>query len=389
MASQMYRKRVQELQERMSDTGLDVALITDEDSVYYFSGYHGYLHMDFGRPTFFVLMRDGTAAIITPAMEIGMARRMSWVEDIRPWQDGVSGEWRGPLDEIVKALRDGKLGVDLAATPPIVREYLDASSASSRVMDLGDVIADIRMIKSPEEVQLARHAGEVAEAMMEAGRRTIGEGVPEYEVAISTMTAGTRKAAELLEKHYDDELMSPNAHFLQIMASGRDTTMPHHRATTKRLKRGDPVFLCFCGMTNFRRFKLGFDRMFWVGEVGDPRHEEIYAVAVASQQAALDTIRPGVKAEEVHAAYAHVIQSAGYEFPFRCGRATGSSFLERPQITFGDKTPLRSGMILAVDGSVNVPGLFRAQVGDSIVVTDQGYEPLTNYAKAIQEMVVG
>ena len=333
MASQMYRKRVQELQERMSDTGLDVALITDEDSVYYFSGYHGYLHMDFGRPTFFVLMRDGTAAIITPAMEIGMARRMSWVEDIRPWQDGVSGEWRGPLDEIVKALRDGKLGVDLAATPPIVREYLDASSASSRVMDLGDVIADIRMIKSPEEVQLARHAGEVAEAMMEAGRRTIGEGVPEYEVAISTMTAGTRKAAELLEKHYDDELMSPNAHFLQIMASGRDTTMPHHRATTKRLKRGDPVFLCFCGMTNFRRFKLGFDRMFWVGEVGDPRHEEIYGVAVASQQAALDTIRPGVKAEEVHAAYAHVIQSAGYEFPFRCGRATGSSFLERPQIT--------------------------------------------------------
>jgi Xaa-Pro aminopeptidase len=384
----MYRKRVQELQERMSDTGLDVALITDEDSVYYFSGYHGYLHMDFGRPTFFVLMRDGTTAIITPAMEIDMARRMSWVEDIRPWQDGVSGEWRGPLDEIVKALRDGKLGVDLAATPPIVQEYLDASSASSSVMDLGDVIADIRMIKSPEEVQLARHAGEVAEAMMEAGRRTIGEGVPEYEVAISTMTAGTRKAAELLEKHYDDELMSPNAHFLQIMASGRDTTMPHHRATTKRLKRGDPVFLCFCGMTNFRRFKLGFDRMFWVGEVGDPRHEEIYAVAVASQQAALDSIRPGVKAEEVHAAYAHVIQSAGYEFPFRCGRATGSSFLERPQITFGDKTPLRSGMILAVDGSVNVPGLFRAQVGDSIVVTDQGYEPLTNYAKAIQEMVI-
>lgn len=388
MASQMYRERVQGLQERMSDTGLDVALITDEDSVYYFSGYHGYLHMDFGRPTFFVLMRDGTTAIITPAMEIDMARRMSWVEDVRPWQDGVSGEWRGPLDEIVKVLRDGKLGVDLAATPPIVREYLDASSASSSVMDLGDVIADIRMIKSPEEVQLARHAGEVAEAMMEAGRRTIGEDVPEYEVAISTMTAGTRKAAELLEKHYDDELMSPNAHFLQIMASGRDTTMPHHRATTKRLKRGDPVFLCFCGMTNFRRFKLGFDRMFWVGEVGDPRHEEIYAVAVASQQAALDSIRPGVKAEEVHAAYAQVIQSAGYEFPFRCGRATGSSFLERPQITFGDETPLQPGMILAVDGSVNVPGLFRAQVGDSIVVTDQGYEPLTNYAKAIQEMVV-
>jgi Xaa-Pro aminopeptidase len=373
----------------MSERGIGAALISDEDSIYYFSGYHSYLYMDFGRPTFFVLSADGDAAIITPAMEVDMARRMGWVDDIRPWQDGVSGEWRGPLDAVLKELGDGTLGVDVTSTPPVVRDYLDGTRGGAMTADLGDVIADIRMIKSPQEIQLARHAGQVAEAMMEAGRETIGDGVPEYEVAISTMTAGTRKAAELLEKFYDDELMSPNAHFLQIMASGRDTTMPHHRAGTKRLKRGEPVFLCFCGMTNFRRFKLGFDRMFWVGEVADARHEAIYEVAVASQQAALGVIRPGVRAEEVHAAYAEVIQSAGYEFPFRCGRATGSSFLEKPQITFGDDTELRPGMVLAVDGSVNVPDLFRAQVGDSIAVTDQGYEPLTNYPKAIEEMVVG
>ena len=373
----------------MSDHDIGAALISDEDSIYYFSGYHSYLYMDFGRPTFFVLSVDGGAAIITPAMEIDMARRMAWVDDIRPWQDGVCGEWRGPLDAVLKELGGGVLGIDLASTPPIVREYVDGVRAGASTMDLGEMIADIRMIKCPQEIRLARHAGQVAEAMMEAGRQSIGEDVPEYEVAISTMAAGTRKAAELLEAHYDDELMSPNAHFLQIMASGRDTTMPHHRASTKRLVRGESVFLCFCGMTNFRRFKLGFDRMFWVGEVSDPRHEAIYEVAVASQQAALGMIRPGVRAEEVHAAYAEVIQSAGYEFPFRCGRATGSSFLERPQITFGDKTELRPGMILAVDGSVNVPDLFRAQVGDSIVVTDQGYERLTNYPKAIEDMVVG
>jgi len=384
-----HERRVQALQQRMSERGIGAALISDEDSIYYFSGYHSYLYMDFGRPTFFVLSVDGDAAIITPAMEIDMARRMGWVDDIRPWQDGVSGEWRGPLDAVLKKLGDGTLGVDVASTPPVVRDYIDGTRGGAMTADLGDLIADIRMIKSPQEIQLARHAGQVAEAMMEAGRETIGDGVPEYEVAISTMTAGTRKAAELLEKFYDDELMSPNAHFLQIMASGRDTTMPHHRAGTKRLKRGEPVFLCFCGMTNFRRFKLGFDRMFWVGEVADARHEAIYEVAVASQQAALGVIRPGVRAQEVHAAYAEVIQSAGYEFPFRCGRATGSSFLEKPQITFGDDTELRPGMVLAVDGSVNVPDLFRAQVGDSIAVTDQGYEPLTNYPKAIEEMVVG
>lgn len=388
MDSRVYERRVGELRERLGDGGVDVALITDEDSIYYFSGYHSYLYMDFGRPSFFVLWRDGDAAIITPAMELEMTRRMSWVDDVRPWQDGVGGEWRAGIDEVLNSVRDGKLGVDFVSTPSVVREYLDAAPACTDAVDLGDAIADIRMIKSAEEITLARHAGQVAEAMMAAGHGAIGEGVPEYEVAISTMSAGTRKAAELLEEHYDDELMSPNAHFLQIMASGRDTTMPHHRATTKRLVRGEPVFLCFCGMTSFRRFKLGFDRMFWVGEVADARHAEIYAVAVASQRAALDAVRPGVRAEEVHGAYAEVIQSAGYEFPFRCGRATGSSFLERPQITFGDTTELRPGMILAVDGSVNVPEFFRAQVGDSIVVTDLGYERLTHYTKALEDMVI-
>jgi hypothetical protein len=53
------------------------------------------------------------------------------------------------------------------------------------------------------------------------------------------------------------------------------------------------------------------------------------------------------------AAYIEVIQSAGYENPFRCGRGTGFSFLEKPQFVFGDKTFLQPGMVLAVDGFVS------------------------------------
>ena len=57
------------------------------------------------------------------------------------------------------------------------------------------------------------------------------------------------------------------------------------------------------------------------------------------------------------AAYAEVIQSAGNEYPFRCGRGTGFSFLENPQLVTGDKTILQPGMVLAVDGSVSVKKL--------------------------------
>ena len=110
-------------------------------------------------------------------------------------------------------------------------------------------------------------------------------------------------------------------------------------------------------------------------------------MAVDSQAAALSVLRPGVKAEEVHAAYAEVIQSAGYEYPFRCGRGTGFSFLEKPQLVFGDKTILKPGMVHAVDGSVSVKKTFRAQVGDSFILTENGYEPLTEFAKDLEDVV--
>jgi Xaa-Pro aminopeptidase len=246
----------------------------------------------------------------------------------------------------------------------------------------------MRMIKSGEELQLARHAGDVAMAMMDAARATIGDGVAEYEVALATSQAGTRKAADLLAAHYDDGCMSPNTHFLQIMASGEEITKPHHRASTRIMRRGDPVFMCFCGMTNFHRFKLGFDRTFWIGEIADPKQAEVYEIAAASQTAALAALRPGVTAESVHAAYAEVIEEAGFDYPFRCGRATGYSFLETPQLVTGDKTVIQPGMVLAVDGSVTLAKSFRAQVGDSFIVTEDGYEQITRHPKAIGEVIL-
>ena len=164
--------------------------------------------------------------------------------------------------------------------------------------------------------------------------------------------------------------------------------MPHHRASTRVMKRGEPVFLCFCGMTNFHRFKLGFDRTFWIEEVADKSQEAVYQVAVESQAAALKVLRPGIAAEDVHAAYAEVIQGAGYEYPFRCGRATGFSFLEKPELVFGDKTILQPGMVLAVDGSVTVSKSFRAQVGDSFILTDDGYEQITDHFKSLEDVIL-
>jgi len=50
--------------------------------------------------------------------------------------------------------------------------------------------------------------------------------------------------------------------------------------------------------------------------------------------------------------------------------------------------PLENFMVLAVDGSVSVAKSFRAQVGDSVIVTEAGYEPLTRHPNAIGDVIL-
>jgi len=380
-----FAERMNRFRSRMEAVGIDVAVITDDDNVYYLTGYYDYLHMEFGRPTILIVQCNGKSLLITPTIDLNTALANAQVDRISAWNDGMGAEWRAELPDLLKGAV--RVGIEPDHMPPLVRAFIDSQVPEERIDTVTPLLADMRMIKTPEELQLARHAGQVANAMMTAGRAAIGEGVPEYEVALATSQAGTRKSAELLATYYDDADMSPNTHFLQIMASGETITKTHHRASTRIMRQGEPVFLCFCGMTNFHRFKLGFDRTFWIGEIGEPDQARVYEVAVASQRAALDALRPGVTAESVHAAYAEVIQDAGFEYPFRCGRSTGFSFLEKPQLVTGDKTILQPGMVLAVDGSVSVE-TFRAQVGDSFIITEDGWEALTSHPKDLESVIL-
>ncbi|WP_120498950.1 Xaa-Pro peptidase family protein [Roseovarius sp. EL26] len=380
----MFRERLSRFQTKLTEGGIDVALVTDDDNVYYLTGYYDYLHMEFGRPTILVVPKDGEVLLITPTIDLNSAQAAAQVDRISAWNDGMGNEWREELPAAVK--NAGSVAIEPGHMPPLVRTYVNELINADKLSSATPILNEMRMIKSAQELQLARHAGEVATAMMTAGRAAIGDGVPEFEVAIATSQAGTRKAAALLAAHYDDTDMSPNTHFLQIMASGQDIIKTHHRASTRIMRHGEPVFLCFCGMTNFHRFKLGFDRTFWIGEA-DPAQVAVYEVAIASQKAALDALRPGVTAESIHAEYAEVIQGAGYEYPFRCGRATGFSFLEAPQLVTGDKTIIQPGMVLAVDGSVSVD-TFRAQVGDSFIITEDGWEALTYHPKSANDVIL-
>lgn len=377
--------RLTELQERMRDAGLDLFVIQDPDSIVAFAGFWNYLGMEFGRATLLVVPRAGAPVLITPAMEAEMARAMSWVADVRPWADGHGGEWMAALEALVVAAPGRTVAVEHDKTHPRVLAVL-GRAAGAQPRDGTALIAALRMIKSPAEITTLRQAGQVAVAMAEAGRSTIAEGVPEYEVALAVNAAGTRKAAEFLaaepRRGAAAVFTSPTIHNLQIMQSGQDTCMVHRRSTVRIIQRGDPVYLCFCGIANYRQFKLGFDREYFVGSVTDAQ-ARTYETTVAAQQAALAELRPGAIAEAVHRAAEEVYRAAGYGAAYRTGRGFGYSFLEEPQLKNGDTTRIAPGMSFAVDGGITIEGDFGARVGDSVVVTEDGFEYLTDFPREL------
>ena len=382
----MFENNLLKLKQKMKENNIDLAVITDDDSLYYFTGYYNFLHMDFARPTILLVPKDDDSTLITPLLDVLLVEENCPVDKIATWNDGIGEEWREVLPNFIK--ENKKIACEKYKINATVNNYLLDLMNGNSMQNITPIINYIRMIKSDEELMIARHAGEVAMAMMETGKKTLGHNVPEYEVALATSQAGTRKAAEILNTKYNNMTMSPNIHFLQVIASGKDLPKTHHRASTKLIKRGDPVFLCFCGSTNFHRFKLGFDRIFWIEKITDDNQSRAFEVAVKSQQAALNVLGPGVTAEQVHAAYADTVQSEGYPYPtFRCGRATGFSVLEEPQLVVGNKTVLQPGMVFAVDGGASTED-FRAQVGDSFIITKDGYEQITHHSKEIKDLIV-
>jgi len=382
----MFKKNLEKLKQDLTKNNIDLAVITDDDSIYYFTGYYDFLHMSFGRPTLLLVPKDADTLLITPLIDAHLVNENCPVDKIITWNDGVDNEWREELPKYIK--KNTNVAIEKLKISTLVLNYISSLYEQKLFKNISPILDLIRMIKTEEELKIAKSAGKVAEAMMHAGKDAIGHNVPEYEVALATSQAGTRKAAEILENEFKESNISPLIHFLQIMASGKDLPKTHHRSSTKLIKNGEPIFLCFCGMTNFHKFKLGFDRTFWLKEIRDESQIKTYETAVQSQKAALSVLGPGVKAEDVHAAYADTIQSAGYPYPtFRCGRATGFSMLEEPQLVAGNKTILQPGMVFAVDGSANEEN-FRAQVGDSFIITENGYEQITNFSKKIEDLII-
>jgi len=373
--------RTARLQTRMTARGIPLAIFSDESSIAYLAGFWGYLGIEFGRPTLLVVPAEADPIVITPLMESEMVGAMTWVTDVRVWEDTGQRDWARALRGVLGD-DPGQIWVEAAQLPAIVRNFFDDAYPAIPLKDIGPVLGEQRAIKSPLEIDVMKQAGQIAAAMMKAAHDSLAEGAKEYESALAVIEAGTRKAADFLTAKGWERFISPMIHNLQILQSGADTSMVHRRASLRAYERADPVYFCFCNMAQFKQYKLGFDRLFHIAEVTD-HAARVQQAAIDAQQAAIAAIRPGVRAEEVAAAANEVYAARGFATGYRTGRSIGVAYLEAPELKAGDKTPLRPGMTFAVDGGISLDGVTAGRIGDSVVVTEKGCDYLTDYPREL------
>ncbi len=373
--------RTAALQSRLKDAGITHAVFTSESSIAYLAGFWGYLGIEFGRPTMLVVPAEDAPIVITPLMESEMVAEMTWVEDVRTWEDMGQRSWGRALAGTLPEA-PSEIWIERADVPAIVRNFLDDRYPDAKIRDIGPILGAQRMIKSPLEIEVMKQAGEIAGAMMAAAHGSLRAGAHEYESALAVIEAGTRKAAGFLTDTGWERFVSPMIHNLQILQSGKDASMVHRRASVKAYEPFDPVYFCFCNMAQFKQYKLGFDRMFHIGGVTDDG-ARVQLAAIDAQQAAIAVIRPGITAEDVAAAANEVYAERGYQTGYRTGRSIGVAYLEAPELKAGDKTVLQPGMTFAVDGGISIDGVTAGRIGDSIVVTETGSEYLTQYPREL------
>jgi Xaa-Pro dipeptidase len=376
-----YQERVERLRHLAGEAGIHTVLLRSASSLLYFAGIS---ELSVIRPTWMVVPPDGECSIVLPRIETPGVAMTTWVRDLREWVEWpdptLSEDWADPLVAVLEEHGSAgeRLGIEKDTVTASAVRTLKTRLKATELADAGPLVAHLRRIKEPVELELMRIGGRVAEAQLAAASAALAEGVPEYELALAARAAGTRVAAEALGPDY--HLTSPVVSGVLIMGAGPSrSAMAHPRASTYRIGAGDIVQLCFCG-PNYFTYQLGFDRPIFSDTTRLTRDQhQVLDVGLHANQAALEAVRPGVSASDVHAAARQVVERAGVaeQRAHRTGRGVGASEAEPPELRESDSTVLEPGMTFTVEPGVYVPGVAGVRFGDTVAVTETGYEMLT------------
>jgi Xaa-Pro dipeptidase len=361
----MFVKRLEALKKNGRRAGVEAFLVTSEKNMAYLAGFSTLAIERFAGVI--IPIESGFPTVMVPKLEETKAREKSAFKEIRSYSDSESP---GPLlDKAVKELNLEEAVFGVEGTLPFrFYKMLVSSSPSIRTVDASEIFSQLRCTKSEEELQMIEKAADIIARGIKAGIEFIKPGVS--ELAISCEIERTIK-----------ESGGESVPFCLVL-SGPNSALPHGETTSRRVG-GKDIVLMDVGAV-YKGYYGDLTRTVFVGEATSKRRE-VYNVVSEAQDAAIRSVKPGVRAEEVDAAARKVIENAGYgeHFTHRTGHGLSLEVHEEPYIAQGNKMILKPGMAFTVEPGIYFFRKFGVRIEDNIAVSQSKGRMLSSLSKEL------
>lgn len=256
-----------------------------------------------------------------------------------------------------------RIGVaGMAVLPVGVHAAITAALPEAEVADASELTEELRMVKSPAELELMRAASAISDRAMRAGLEQIREGRTEVDAAAAAEAVIRAAGAE------------PS--FVTEMGTGPRTAYGTFLPGENRFERGQ-VAVLDCG-ARLHGYHGDMCRTVVVGGPDAEQTRMLEAVEAAVSNA-IAAIRPGVTVGHIRDVAAESIAAAGlgeYWFDAFMPHGNGAGQHEPPNAKEHPDLELRAGMVLCVEPGITVPGQGAVIIEQMVAVTDDGVEVL-------------
>lgn len=363
-----YRRRVAAVQQQVAAAGLDGLLVLNAANLMWATGF---FHIPNERPLGLYLPANGGAPyFLAPHLEQENAEA-TWIGKVRCYEEfpGVV-----PAEAWMMTQIDGaRIAVDSASYPAFER-----MRSAKPQLQLADVIAPLRYLKSPAELELTRQAAEYADYGLAIARQAVADGLAEGITELDAVKIVQAETVAKMRAELADLVNFYRGAVALTAHAGPRGALPHGHSGPTVIRPGDTLIVGIGVKVGGYHAESGCTFV-----VGEPTADQRRCLEAtwACDEAALATLKPGATCAQVNEAGWAVLREQGYGdcIRHRIGHGMGVEGHEAPWLSPGDETPLAPTMVFSNEPGIYRPGVDGYRIIDTMVVTKTGGERMSRY----------
>ena len=367
-----YQARMSRLQESVAGAGLDLFVVSAEESIQYLTGV-SYTPLE--RPFFILVRPKGRPELLVPMLERDHLGQAASVQQVTTYWDYPSAPGQGWAERLLEQIgTNATIGIE-PTLPAEIGAVLSALAPS--VLPL---VERLRLVKSPAEIALLRHAARYADLGVERALGVAYRGASVLELFGQGRAVQTRM---LQEVGYDALLSS----VLVGAWPAPGSAMPHDVPSVgDRLDEGPHIALA---LIRVHGYCAECERTAFTVPPGSEARSA-FAAMLEARRRAFALVRPGAPCAEIDAAANGFLREEGYggNLMHRTGHGFGLSTHEGPWVAEGSDDVLEAGMLISVEPGIYLPGVGGVRHSDTVLVTADGYESLTRYPTDLGSLTI-